>query len=107
MSRPMLNCWLVAMWIWGVGHCRQYAWVRRSHSFRGLIPHFGFAERAGWRYMRTVEYVPPSRRRWTRRDCVILFDGHYVVRHFRLLSIRRWATKEQALADLYLGNGRI
>lgn len=102
----MLNCWLVAMWFWAVGHCRQYAWIRRSHSLRGYIPHFGYAERTGWRWMRTVEYVPPKGRRWTRDDFVIAFNGHYIVRHYRLMSIRRWATKEQAIADVYFGGVR-
>lgn len=103
----LANCWLVAMWFWFVGHCRQYAWVRRSHAFHGLIPHFGIAERAGWRTLRIIEYVPPKRALWTRRNCLVLFEGHYRVWHVRVAAVRRWATREQALADHYRGNTRV
>jgi len=103
----LANCWIVAMWIWLAGHCRNYAWIRRSHSFHGLIPHFGTAERAGWRYLRIIEYIPPKRDLWSRRNLLVLFDGHYRVWHVRVTSVRRWATREQALADLYFGKGEI
>jgi len=99
----MANCWLVAMWLWFMSHCRSYAWITRSHSFRGLIPHFGTAERAGWRYLRIIEYVPPKHDLWTPKNWLLLFDGTYRVWHVRVVSVRRWATKEQALADFYLG----
>ena len=100
-KRALLNCWIVAMWLWAATHCKQYAWVRRSHAFAGLIPHFGFAERNGWRHLRAIEYVPPKNRRWSKDDFVIGFAGHYRVWHFRVEAVRSWATKEQAMADLY------
>lgn len=101
MSRVMLNCWLVAMWLWLIGHCRQYAWVRRSHSFGGLIPHFGIAESRGWKMLRVIEYVPPKRKLWSRDNWLIGFRGTYRVYHFRLIGIARHESKEQAMLDLY------
>ena len=70
-------------------------------------PHFGIAERAGWRTLRIIEYVPPKRALWTRRNCLVLFEGHYRVWHVRVAAVRRWATREQALADHYRGNTRV
>lgn len=102
----MLNCWLVAMWLWLHAHGKTYAWVRRSHAFFGLLPHFGHAERTGLRSFRTIEYRPPKGRRWSRDDCVLFFSGHYVVTHFRIIAVNRWATKEQALADHYFSKTR-
>lgn len=97
----MLNCWLVAMWLWLHAHGKSYAWVRRSRIFYGLIPHFGHTERLGLRRFRSIEYRPPKGRRWTQDDCVLAFSGSYIVTHFRIIAVRRWATKEQALADIY------
>lgn len=99
----MLNCWIVAMWLWLLSHGRRYLWVIRSHSFRGLIPHFGVAERCGWRYLRAIEYIPPKSKLWTSKNVLIAFDGSYRVWHFRVEAVRRFATKEQALMDFYLG----
>lgn len=95
------------MWIWIAGCCRGYAFIRRSHSFFGYIPHFGTAAPAGWRYLRAIEYVPPKRDLWTRTNVLLLFAGHYRVTHLRVMSIRRWATYEQAMADYYHGDGKI
>lgn len=105
MTRVMLNCWLVAMWLWLLGHCRQYAWIRRSHAFRGLIPHFGFAEQCGWRYLRVIEYIPPKRVLWSRRNLLFAFDGCYRVWHFRLQAVRKHPTKAMALNDFWKANG--
>lgn len=98
-----LNCWVVAMWIWLQGRGHSYAWIRRSHEFWGLIPHFGHAERVGFRSFRSIEYIPPKGRRWTSDDLIFFFNGRYVVVHYRIVSVRRWKTKEQALADHYFG----
>ena len=100
--RVLLNCWVVAMWIWLAGHCRQYAWVRRSHSFRGMIPHFGIAERSRWRGLRVIEYVPPKSALWSRRNKLLFFDGSYRVWHFRLVSVRRHRSRDKAMSDCRL-----
>ncbi len=102
----LANCWLVAMWIWFASRMRHYAWITRSHSFRGVIPHFGTANVAGWRMFKVIEFVPPKRDLWTRRNWLLVFDGHYRVWHLRVVSVRRWETKEQALADTYFGQER-
>lgn len=100
--KVMLNCWLVAMWLWLECHGKSYVWIRRSHDFAGLIPHFGHSERVGFRRFRSIEYRPPKGLRWSLDDLVIVFRGHYVVAHYQLVSVRRWASKEQALADHYI-----
>lgn len=97
----MLNCWIAAMWLWLQYQGRSYAWIRRSHAFFGLIPHFGYAERVGFRRFRSIEYIPPKDKLWTASDCGLVFSGHYLVVHHKVVAVRRWATKEQALADHY------
>ena len=85
----MLNCWLVAMWLWIQFRGHGWAGVRRSHAFKGMIPHFGYAERTGFRRYRSIEYIPPKSKLWS--------------------AVHTWATKEQALADYYFHgdtNGR-
>ncbi len=89
------------MWLWLSAHGKTYIWVRRSHSFLGLIPHFGHTERLGIRKFRSIEYRPPKNRLWSSDDLGLIFSGHYVVTHYRIVAVRRWATKEQALADHY------
>lgn len=98
--RRMSNCWLVAMSLWLASRGREYSIVRRSRHFSGLLPHFLYGSRAGWRYIKVIEYIPPKNQRW-RHDFVLCFPGSYRVWHFRVESVRRWATKEQALADFY------
>ena len=100
-KRTMLNCWFVAMWLWLHTFGRQYVWMRRAHSFRGLLPHFGYSERTGLRRFRSIEYRPPKGRLCSKDDLAIVFFGHYVVTHYQIVSVRRWATREQALADHY------
>jgi hypothetical protein len=44
-----------------------------------------------------VEFVPPRRVRWTRRDLVMLFRGRYRVVEYRAVNIRwfrNWAELE-------------
>ncbi len=101
--RAKLNCWIVAMWLWAATRFRQYAWVSRSHSLKGWLPHFGYAERRRWRNMMVIEYIPPRRRLWSLSDLGCVFSGHYRVWHFRVLAVRRFSTKEQAMADRYSG----
>lgn len=100
-ARAYLNCWIVAMWLWLSAHGKTYIWLSRAHAFRGLIPHFGHSERLGLRYFRSIEYRPPKNRLWSADDLILIFNGHYVVTHYRIVAVRRWATKEQALADHY------
>ena len=99
--KAMLNCWIVMLWLWMEGKGMSYAWIRRSHAFKGLIPHFGVSERVGFRRFRSIEYRPPKGRRWSKDDYVIAFSGRYVVVHYKVVAVRCWATKEQAVADHY------
>ena len=71
--------------------------ITRNHS------HFGTVDRTGFRSFRSIEYVPPKNRLWSRKDKGLFFYGHYVVEHYRLVAVRKWETKEQAIADRYFG----
>jgi len=103
MKRAKLNCLIVAVWLWLEARGRSYLWLRRANSFFGLLPHFGNSERIGFRSFRTIEYRPPNGRLWSKDDLGLMFRGHYAVTHFKMVSVRRWATKEQAMADHYFG----
>lgn len=93
-----LNCWIVAMWFWLAGFGYQYAWVRRSHVFKQLILHFGYTERTGFRTYRSIEYVPPKGMLWSKSDSGICFSGEYIVTYFELKEIKRFQSREEALA---------
>jgi hypothetical protein len=95
----LANCWLVAMWLWLATACKSYAWIRRSHAFRGRIPHFGFADVVSWKHLRVIEYIPPKKHLWTRRNLLLLFEGEYRVWHFKVVAVRRWNTHAEAMAD--------
>lgn len=99
--RPRLNCWLVAMYLWAASRAKGYAWVRRSKSFWGAIPHFGYAEETT-HHLIVIEYVPPVGRRWTHENKVILFRGTYKATILRktygtefhdLKTAMSWATR--------------
>jgi hypothetical protein len=99
--KKRLNCWIVAMTMWLMTHGRQYAIVRRSHAFHGLIPHFLFGTRAGWKKIVVIEYVPPPKKQRWRTDFVLCFPGSYRVWEFRLTGVHRCATEEQALTGVF------
>jgi hypothetical protein len=94
-----LNCWIVAMWLWLASHGKQYAWLRRSRAFNGLIPHFGFSERLGIRHFRSIEYRPAK----GPASFVLAFRGSWVVTHYKLVKVRRHPTKEMAMNDFWSG----
>lgn len=95
--RIPLNCWLVAMWIWGASRMRSYAWTRRSLHFHGLVPHFGTAHHAGFRRGAIIEYIPPKRALWSVRNLLVLFDGSYRVWEFRAVRVRRFRSLKEAM----------
>jgi len=68
-----------------------------------MLPHFGYAERSGLRYFRSIEYRPPKNRKWTRDDIVFLFNGYYAVVHYRVFHVSRHATMAEALKAYYFG----
>ena len=87
------------MWIWAAGMFRHYAWVTRSHSFKGMIPHFGAARPSRWKTLKVVEYIPPKRDLWTPRNKLLLFAGTYRVWHFRISRVTRHATHRAAMKE--------
>lgn len=91
------------MWFWLSGRGLQWIGLRRAHAFGGKIPHFAYGDRYGFRRYRSIELRPPKNKRWSRDDFVILFNGEWIVCHYKLVAINRWPTKEMAEHDFYLG----
>lgn len=98
--RPLLNCWIVAIWLWAASRGRALIWMRRSLHFRGVIPHAGTCHHAGRRRMRMVEYIPCKAALWSRRNFVFLFDGTYRVWEFRAVRVRRFSSMRAVRAYL-------
>ncbi len=96
-SRALLNCWIVAMWFWGRSWAAYPVAIRRSHAI-WFIPHFIATLPGSWRHFFAVEFVPPRRSRWTTRDFVLLFRGHYRVTEYRVVTVQRFDTVAQVLA---------
>lgn len=94
MKIPMLNCWVVAMWLWVMSRARHAAWVRRSRSFSGMVAHFGTIEHTRGREYATIEYIPPKSELWTRRNILIAFRGRYKVTVFRAARVRHFERYE-------------
>lgn len=99
--RKRLNCWLVAMSLWLMSHGKQYVAVRRSHAFRGKIPHFLYAHGVSLRYFRVIEFVPVRDANGRRSRLWFWFPGKFRVVHCEVVAVRCWATEAQALADFY------
>jgi len=104
MSRRMLNCWIVALWLWVptlFTPDRRYIWSRKSYSFKGRVPHAGVAQAIGWKSLAVIEYIPPKHDLWTRRNILILFAGKYRVWRLRVEEVRRFDSRAEALAFAY------
>lgn len=104
MPCRMLNCWIVALWLWLSslrGTTRRYLWTRKSYSFKGRVLHSGVAQGIGWKSLSIVEYIPPKHDLWSRRNVLILFSGKYRVWRLRVEEVRRFDSKEEALAFAY------
>ena len=107
--RALLNCWIVAMWLWLAawgGKGRRYIWTRWSYSFRGLIPHFGVGEGVRWKSLAVIEFVPKKRDLGTWRNFLILFRGQYRVWRLHVVEVRRFDTREEALAYAFFKGGQ-
>ena len=104
--RALLNCWLVAMWLWlaSLGHRRRrYIFTRLSYAFRGKVPHFGAAEAPRWKLLTVVEFIPIKAEFGTRRNWLVLFRGRYRVWRLRVDAVRRFDSRAEALAFAYWG----
>lgn len=84
-----LNCWVVAMYLWGSTRAKDWVGTRRSLWFRGLIPHFAsFRIRA--KHLTMVEYVPNRQKGEPRGDgdWLIVFPGVYrVTVYYRVVEV--------------------
>lgn len=97
------------MWLWLASFgrkSRRYAWIRWSYAFRGFIPHFGVAEGVRWKTLSVVEYIPPKADCGTWRNLVILFRGRYRVWRFRIEAVKRFDTRQEALAFALFKKGK-
>lgn len=98
--RLPLNCLIVAGWLWLAslgGKSRRYAFFRRSYKFKGAIPHAGIAEAFTWKTMSVIEYIPNKQEFPSARNFLILFFGQYRVWRMRVVAVRRFRTRNEAL----------
>lgn len=97
--RLPLNCLIVALWLWGITHAKSWLTVRRSISFRGMIPHFGVVkEKDG--YLTFIEYIPRQRKSALSSSVgqsFVLFDGMYKVRKFKQIGVGAGDTLKEAM----------
>lgn len=100
MIRLPLNCLIVAGWLWFAslgGKGRRYVWKRRSYKFKGMIPHAGIAEAFAWKSMSVIEYIPNKQEFPSWRNFLVLFFGRYRVWRLRVVAVRRFRTRNEAL----------
>lgn len=98
--RVPLNCLIVAGWLWLAslgGKSRRYAWTRRSYKFKGAVPHAGVAEAFAWKTMSVIEYIPNKQEFPSWRNFMVLFFGRYRVWRMRVVAVRRFKTRGEAL----------
>lgn len=96
--RRLTNCLIVALSIWLKSGARHWIAVRRSVSFAGMVPHFSHVRERG-RELVMVDYIPRKRkpRIISRGDSLLLFDGLYRVRRYRLESVGTGDTLRDAV----------
>lgn len=100
MSRKLLNCWIVAAYLWISalkGKGRRYIWFRPSTSFHGVILHAGVAQGVRGRSLVVVEFIPIKAEFGTWKNFLILFRGQFRVWKFSTKKVCRFDTIEDAL----------
>lgn len=70
--------------MWLRSHLKWWIAVRRSRDFKGAIPHFCVLRETG-SSVTLVEYVP-DQDMGASGDYLVLFDGMYRVRQFRVVA---------------------
>lgn len=97
-----LNCWIVAMWLWLYSKGYVWASVRRSHWYRGFIPHFSIFRNPG-RFCLHVEYIPDRRKgsSKTMNTLIPLFRGIYKVTLYKKISTSTSVDYYLAIANTY------
>lgn len=96
-ARDLLNCWIVAMWVWGHSWAKYPIAVRRSHAF-WFVPHFIATLPSRWRHFYAVEFVPPKGQCWTALDFVLLFRGRYRVTEYRVTNVIWFDSRSEIIA---------
>lgn len=93
----LLNCLIVAAWLFVASHGRNSIWVKRSEGKRGRIPHMGVMRERG-RELTVVDYIPRKRKSsmFDRGQCFVLFDGLFRVRRYRLMGVGTGDTLSEA-----------
>lgn len=100
MFRLPLNCLIVAGWLWLASFFskgRRYVFFRRSYKFKGAIPHSGVSESFAWKTMSVIEYIPNKQEFPSWRNFLVLFFGRYRVWRMRVVAVRRFRTRDEAL----------
>lgn len=89
MGPKLLNCVIVALFLWLRAHGRTGLGVKRSVALHGVVPHFFHVKERGDNLV-VVDYIPRKRKRSfvdEQGDSVFLFHGLYRVRVYALVSI--------------------
>jgi len=100
VSRKLLNCWIVALWLWLPslgGGARRYLFARTSYAFKGRVLHAGVGQGVGWRSLSIVELVPNKHEFPSLDNFLVLFRGRYRVWRLRIEEVRRFDTQAEAL----------
>lgn len=107
-KRNRLNCWLVAMRLWFGSRGRSIFGVRRSEGLGGLVPHALVIRERG-ALLTVIDYVPRKRKRSFigRGDFVLLFNGKYRVRRYRLVGKGYGDCARSAIRQLRRGNVKL
>jgi len=100
VSRKLLNCWIVALWLWLTSlfnGTHRYFWTRESYSFKGRVLHAGVAQGVAWKTLSIVELVPNKHDFPSFDNFLFLFRGRYRVWRFRVEEVKRFDTEAEAL----------
>lgn len=97
-ARKLTNCIIVAVVVWlRAWRIKPYIFVRRSFSFRGVVPHSGAVIPIGFRRLAVIETCPPKSKLWSARNLLVVFEPSYRVWIVQPVSVQRYQTLSAAL----------
>lgn len=98
-ARKLTNCIIVAVVIWlRAWRIKPYIFVRRSFSFRGVVPHSGAVIPIGFRRLAVIEACPPKADLWSARNMLVFFEPSYRVWIVTPISVERYPTLTAAMS---------
>lgn len=92
------NCLVVSLLLWGISRFRATLWLRRSLTYRGMIPHFGTAHRVGFKTVLAIEGIPSKRDKGTMRDLLLVFRVGFRVWELRVVRVYRVRSLDDAIS---------